>query len=331
MAEPRHRGPPLFAALVDIPSEAGAAYGIAEDSQQYSSQTVPTAWRDLFYGQYADAAVWSGKHSSCRLGRDFALTAAPTFTVQLQPPQGNKLPGPWKGQLSAVERALRTRGTRGATLRLLGNDVRAAAAAFDCVTTELHSASAAITHLELRAVQALITGRVLIDSEAVSALLQRAATAFTHITALTIHEANPYTLPPPSTMPHLKHFTSRVAFTLTAENEMAFYRSLASLAPYMPQLVSIDIDSYQRIPWEQALTPASTSHTLRSLKTGAVTTHIVALLLDHAPALKEITCGSFHVFKGLSSDDFTRREWNVSKIDFRNATGELLDNLPKQR
>ncbi len=93
----------------------------AAPSQQAESApvTVPTAWRQLFDGEYADKEVYSRLLPTCRAGKDWALQTAPKLGVTVTLPGTGKSLRLWDAQLAAIGAALSTRGKAPTSLTVL--------------------------------------------------------------------------------------------------------------------------------------------------------------------------------------------------------------------
>ncbi len=153
--------------------------------------------------------------------------------------------------------------------------------------------------------------------------LQAVAQAVPSLTSLTVNHCIA-SIPAPSLLPHLTHID------LTTEQEVVD-EICSSIAPFLPQIRSLtlncclpdlDLDYFEDsdteddtgIPWRTLFAPDQITHTLTTLTTNApLTDWLVELILDHAPAMRDLTTASLAV--GL---DWVERgkEWEVQRLCF---------------
>ncbi len=110
-----------------------------------------------------------------------------------------------------------------------------------------------------------------------------------------------------------------------------------TLSALLPQLTHLHMRFFRSYPDDEADPPYYTllssptpSHTLTHLvlQGQALTSEIVELLLEHAPALEHVTAGFLEV-----EEDHSGEEWGVSelRVERGGADAEYLVRLPKRR
>ncbi len=175
--------------------------------------------------------------------------------------------------------------------------------------------------------------------------LQAVALALPNLNSLTVNHCGAR-LPPPSNLPHLTHIDIDT-------DSGAIIKVCRSIAPYLRQIQSLHIscepdfyagdyilDSQVDIPmrWQMLFQPQQVSHTLTTLSTNApLTNELVQLIIDHAPALRDLTVGGEEM--ALEQDWAGQgKEWGVQRLCLGFGQGEptevqaeSLALLPKTR
>ncbi len=275
----------LGAAAFDFP---------AADDCAHPTQHALDSWRRAFSTEHTDAPVWSGIHTSCRAGQRLALQEARHVRLRLDCTMGQTSVA-WQRRLAAVQEALSLRSPSLPTsLSVFGDDTAGSAAAALVLPQALQGAGQCITALTFTPPlkpHTTAPAKEHLSDDSVSVMgtwfLAAAAQAFPRLRSLTLLHTTA-TLPPPSQLPHVEQLV------LSGNNVSAassrFITALnKSIAPYLPQLTSLQYlrarDSY----WPILLTPRTTTHTLPTLATADdLSDALLGLLFAHTPALKQL-------------------------------------------
>ncbi len=265
------------------PMQAGARFSLGTalwgltPAEGYGSplQVDLDGWLLQLIEQCADALFWLCFLRACSGARDWVLTTAPRVQINFS---GSVSASLQLSQLSAVRQRLVTRGAKPVRLRVTvaqGNLARLAA--LPCF---LQGVSAGITEL------VLCCSDITPELQAVaSAFLLCAAPELAALTHLSIESSGQRpALPKPPLFPQLQHL-SVDCFT-TEETSR-------SLGRYVKQLVSLVYLQNGDLLHLYPIFENNTTHTLITLQNNAVLNDdTFALILDDAPALKELTIGA---------------------------------------
>ncbi len=156
--------------------------------------------------------------------------------------------------------------------------------------------------------------------------LQTIALALPSLTSLSVGHCLA-SLPHPSNFPHLTHID--INTETGAADEVC-----SSIAPYLAQITSLHLHSYDAdmevlmdywihdyIPWRILFQPQQVTHTLTTLSTNAqLTDALVQVILDHAPALRDLTTRRFAV-----KQDWVRKGqmWGVERLCLSEHVSEI--------
>lgn len=298
-------------------SLGAAVLGFLQAENCFSpTQLPPGPWLLCFTEQHADAAVWAGLFSSCRGGRELALTHARKATLMLRcanrPPDAG-----WRAQVAAVRQALRVRGARPTRVDLepaswfcKDPDSYVWLVRLAIIPGQLLDVSAGVTELYFRGCS---------NSTAIAAL----ATTFPNIT----HFKGPQ-VPPPSYWPRLTSLVLRSVDGYTRAAEKALW---SLVAPYLPQLTTLELPQCHYpsggvIPW-RALFPRelATNLPLTTFTTHEVLTDkLLSKLLTHTPHLEQLTVWGLAV----SAEGFRDRVWRVKRLNVAYWVTERSSVLP---
>lgn len=286
----------------------GAAMLGAPPADGYNTphQGLPDTWLASFTEQHADAAVWSGLFTSCRSGRDFALTHARTATATLScvehmPPAG------WQRQVVAVRHALGVRCALPTRLcvhrgRSTGRASQRWLAALVDLFSHIYGAGYGVAEVDLS-----VWG---CDFDVTAVLLYMAAACpNVHTLTLLLNDTSVQHLAmlQPHQLPRLR--------SLALVSELGTLRVsghvwMCHVMPLLPQLTAL------RLPYCHGLLhklfqpttlPLTHMHVNESL-----TGELVQKLLKHAPNLKSLRVWDIV----LRSREHGDKVWGVEEISF---------------
>ncbi len=227
-------------------------------------------WLLQLIEQCADALFWLCFFRACRGARDWVLTTAPRVQLSFSGSASLQL-----SQLSAARQRLVTRGAKPVRLRVPGQGDLAGLAALPCA---IRGVGAGITALTLCCSDSTVEFRVVATGFLLCAAPELAA--ITHLTLQSSGECPQ--LPRPPLFPQLQHLVFDGASAVET-----------GVGRYVKQLVSLNLR--QRGPGNHLgpLFQSNTTHTLTSLTANSVLDDgALAILLDYAPALKQLTIGT---------------------------------------
>ncbi len=297
----------------------------------------PGAWRQLFFAQHADAAVFAGLFTACTAGRDCAVRTAPSMTVKLKLQKYrckddiDALRQAWLRKANVVQGALTTRGALPTKLLVVLLNGGWEDADDIALFQALHGKH--VTALHVRPKQYGLSDKA---RKQASRLLHLATSAFKH-SLVTLYLNIDLPFPRELTPKHLPHLRSLVIKTHWYQSDNSFKPGFAyvNIHPFLPQLTSLRGDirkSYeiqhrgyspcQELFWRhntrtRSLTKFTTNDPIDSVD--------LRLLLDCAPNLSYL--GS------PSADDianFSKESWPVGELG-KECTLSTLLRLPGQR
>ncbi len=265
-------------------------------TRQYSKphQHAPETWRTAFAAQ-AGAITLHNLFGVSRGARDVVLQSAPRITLRLDLTGSGDIDVGVR-QLEGVVQRLHTRGTLPVALRVqcLNSPVSSTLTAL--LPPALQGAGAGVTEMTLEYTDGPLDGALdgaAVDQRVAEFFLQRTAAVLPNLRSLNLQHWY-CTLPPPHLVPRLTQLSITGEHRLQGEPAIAAHRSVALL---LPQLSSF---TYEGGAWPNpasgqegrnalVFTPASTTHTLTRLVTSdSLTDELLGLLLQHAPALREL-------------------------------------------
>ncbi len=305
------------AVLSALPAEG---YEGPEDSES------PSAWLAQLVGM---KGVLPPLFKASKAVRRFVLRSAPTATLTLhvtekaprsrsRSSRHGKSSG-WAQQLAAAADALAVRGdmpTRITVICCRGVDREQLLL---MIPSALQAVGSGVTELDLQHED----GTVQVSPTTANQFLTQAAVSFPNLHKLTIDCC--CILPSPAAMPQVRHMHFNEYDTIGSELDTVIQPFYDSLGPYMAQLESLFIiqvfnDEY----WHRVFRPAGIAHHLESLTVGwPLTGPAVRLLLDQAPALRELTVG----YLSLQGQDFSGERWAVERVSLQWETAAAWDKV----
>lgn len=325
----------------ELAKDACLGAALLDDLKGQEHQTgVPSAWRVVFADDHADAPVFMGLFSSCQSGREFALKTAPRLKVQLtlpsHPPPGLQLapldPLKWQYQLTAVQKALQTRGQRPVSFAL--NTKGGAWSAADLLQVPQYingNLAESIKQCDLKFGH-WAKGPT---HSIVTSFIGYATTNYVNLTALSI-QAHYCILPLGPKLPHL----SKLAINATVIDESV----CLSIVPYMSQVRSLQVSlplPDNAVPWDVLFNAETKAHSkITEFKTNVwLNIELVEPLQEYAPAtLKHLSFRSVYGVRPNGPDHplvytiprMGHLQWPVERIT---VTGPieiwLLARVPK--
>lgn len=300
-------------------SLGGALLGLpAADGHSLPDEGVPEPWLLLFVEQYADAGVYAGLFSASKAGQAWALRTSPKAQCVLDA----TAPTPadvWAARLDRVCDALITRGALPTALKVVCGVYKCCE---DQMDTERCQAIAAVLAGHAAGVTDLhVSGckRVPISPE-LTAFYHGIPAVFPSLRCLTLMPC-PTPLPPPTGFPQLRelHVSLDLADRMLNEHQSGEVvdACLVSIAPYLPQLTAITVDShgdagfewpalFTGVPeWPRKLRPCSTTLTTFST-TESLTDELCRLLRHCTPSLRRLRVDRLDL-----NQDHSHREWGV--------------------
>ncbi len=287
---------------------------------QAPDDSAPETWRANFAEQ-AGAEVFAGLFRASKSTRDSALQWAPQMTLRLDL-TSDEQHDVWVQRLEAVADRLRTRGGKPIALHITCSHGLFATSLLSVMPQALQGVGAGITQLSV----VFPPAHRGYDARVQTLFLQRIAAALPSLTSLSLEHC-PCTLPLPSALPSL------TAISITAPPTNTAYEALyISVGAYMPQLQQLHIPPIPQyhnnpvpIPWPSIFT--HTSHTLTQLThtKGYLYDGLITLLVNHAPALQQISVRGIHCVA-----DHSARQWAVTRVSIVDASIMLafLAGLP---
>ncbi len=301
---PGHRKFSLGAAAFDFPAADDCAHPI---------QHAPDSWRRALTTEHADAAVWSGIHTSCRAGQNLALQEAKHVRLRLDCTTG-QAPDAWQRRLAAVQQALSLRNSSLPTsLTVIGDDTAVSAAAALAVPKALHAAGRSVTALELCCSAV---------SKHYQDFMRLAAAAFPNLSSVKLVNALAPLLAPPSHLPHLTQLsftTTTTTFDQAHDHTDLCDMLEKSVALYTPQVTSLTAldGGYHDIWWPHIFTPQTRSHTLTHLTTNDyLTDELMSLIDEYAPAVKHVSVSNISFDEGAQD-----AVWGVEQLHIEDGVG----------
>ncbi len=301
-----------------------------------ADQQAPDAWLLCFAKHHADAAVWSGLFSSCRGGRDLALTHAGKAALTLRCADAEPDAG-WTRQLAAVRQALSVREARPTRLAVRCRSLSASKALATNVTSEAArkdtdsaagSSAQWLERLMLLPTQLSGVGNGVAELHVshvprgwcARPLLSLLAGACPNISSLVYRQCGvseeTFGLPPAAQWPRLSSLTIKDGF----ENgyEPIAQGLLQRVAPYVAQLVSLRIPKCSPGPegevWHHLFPPSPPPPTTLPLThlsiCDVLTDQLLSKLLNHAPNLKTLSVAGVNIH----TEAYRDREWGVKQL-----------------
>ncbi len=304
---------------------AAAFGGQPDDSCAHPDEQAPLAWQRLLV-QLADPPARRGLFTSCRAGRNLVLAHTPQVTLTLPLLQEQPIEQ-WLAQYDQVKAALLTRGSLPTRLRMAGWG--------GCTASEVQASPLPLRLLSLLLQPTTAAG---ITDVAVWSVRQQHVqpSAVTHVladlrslTRLDLTCADVWPLPAPSALPQLRDISFDLNH-LDALGPPAFERLCSNLAHYLPQLTSLQLEDHTDvialIPFHLLFTPAAPAPHLTTLniQNTNLTDQLLGLLLDHTPALGQLTVNSVD----LQSAAHSGRVWGVEHLTVEESWPAGIVHLP---
>ncbi len=227
----------------------------------------------------------------------------------------------WERRLTAARQALAQRSGKSTDVVLLGYEPDQDAPGSQQQTTDrlsvipqqLQGAGSGVTKLAVEHTGLLPP-----------TFLTTAASAFPHLHTLSVDQCT-CPLPLPAQMPQLRTLQVTIPPPSYNTNDGVWEEHpttlavLQSIAAHLPQLTSLDISLEQsegeeafNLPWQEILTPASTTHTLTHLTTtDELTDTLITRLIDHAPAIQHVSVAGLYVQTDFHEQG---RQWGLQSL-----------------
>ncbi len=275
-----------------------------------AQEQMPEAWLSLLAQQHPD--ILPELLASCESGRELALQTAASLRLSIDCCAApDKATSVWLRRLDGMRQALATRGRQKTSLSIQCKELFPGALEDEplkrlgAVPAYLGGwISYGLTELQVRASYYY---------DDIGPPLDRLLAQCPYLT--TLHLTTPaFTLPPPSTLPHLRElsveqdtedplFGCRVA---DAENQ-AQLQSCRSISKYMPQLTTLTIGYCEH--WDVIFSAANPAMNLTRFSTDMIYDELLPALIEHAPALKQVGAAVLDV-----DQSYRDKEWGVTEL-----------------
>lgn len=248
----------------------------------------------------------------------------------------------WQQRLASAEPDLITRGLSQRSTKLVLRSPTHNAAALEHTLKIAPAAGRAVTELVLRAYDyspqpvPQQADRAAVVHTTHTKWLRDMPAAFPHLRTLHLHHICGC-LPDPALMPLLRglHVTIR-GRSEDREPPPQFESKLrakcVSIARYVPQLTSLNIDEYKselhRQDWGRIF--STVSHTLTEFSTSSSwRNEYIPLLVQYAPALKHVACEVWQVFDGFSGASWAVERYTPTRAQLDLGLAATLPQGPR--
>ncbi len=296
---------------------AGVWAGPPAPGHYAPSQRVPDAWLRQLATQHKDAM--RGLLTSCRQGRDVALQIAGKLGLTLDCCDVPTEPtGVWLRRAAAVQQALTMRGAQPTSLSVLCTPPEDACGwaphkqvSKVVLTTAAKRTKHVPKHLKRPAGINITELRLTApEGRSVGSLVKQMLSHTPNLVSLHLN-TYPCALPPPSTLPHLTELDVQHSGSGEPDEWTECYRSIGL---YLSQLVSLNLNELRAAydDWDALFASKQPTHTLTSFCTEQLTDELLTALLEHAPALKQLTVQNMREVEESYSD----KEWGLEVLVF---------------